>query len=89
MPGRQILEDTKGAFVHVLNWASSQEEYEGKVRRWADGLFAFVEEIEGVEPFKNRTKKKEVDEEPWKLSRRAEREAKEVRFWTFHLLLPG
>lgn len=85
--GSQILDDTKGAFVNIITWASDAEEYERKARLVIGHLGGlFLSEVIDPEPVDMRRTKKNCDfeEEIEDMILRAEGNPNAIIYGTFH-----
>jgi len=84
--GSEILEDTKGAFVNIVTWASDADEYRRNAELIARRLGLFVADIENPEPVETRRKNSSgvFDEEIEDMISRAEGNPNAIIYGTFH-----
>lgn len=82
-PGTDLLGDSKGAYVNVLAFASSKDEYEFEVKRAVTDLGLFAFEFEDVEPFEQRAAHRALDDTLRTLAVEVF-ETKQPRFAAFH-----
>jgi hypothetical protein len=82
----EILEDTKGAFVNMVTWASDAVEYKCNVELIAHKLGLFVSDVENPEPVETRRKNNTIvfDEEIEDMISRAQGNPKAIIYGTFH-----
>ncbi len=86
LDGCVILGDAKGAFVHVVMWASSIEDYSHKSATTAAEMKMFVVEIAEPEPVSvRRNREGDFNEEIENIISRSEDYPDDVVFGTFHL----
>jgi hypothetical protein len=80
-----ILGDAKGAFVHVVTWASDPEEYRRNADLVLGELGLFVVEVESPEPVAARGRKvARFDEEIEDMIARARAIPNAIIYGTFH-----
>ncbi len=81
-----ILGHTKGAFVHIVTWASNADEYRRNAELIASKLGLFVADIENAEPVEKRRQNRSVvfDEEIEDMIFRAEGNPNAIIYGTFH-----
>jgi hypothetical protein len=84
--GNEILGDTKGAFVNIVTWASSAEDYKRNAETVIGDLGGlFVSDVLTPEPVKTRRVKKVVfEEEIEDMISRAEGNPNAIIYGTFH-----
>src|SRR5438046_8903700 len=82
----EILEDTKGAFVNIVTWASDADGYRRNAELIASRLGLFVVDIENAEPVESRRKNKSVvfNDEIEDMMTRAEENPNAIIYGTFH-----
>lgn len=84
--GGDILGDAKGAFVHVVTWASDPEEYRRNADLVLGELGLFVVEVESPEPVAARSRKRATfDEEIEDMIARARDIPNAIIYGTFHM----
>jgi hypothetical protein len=54
LPDAEVLRDVSGAYVNVLTWASSVEEYKQKIKIVMETMKLRIVEIEDAEPIGQR-----------------------------------
>jgi len=83
LPTCDILGNSKGAYVNVLAFASTAEEFEVEVNRAVADLGLFVIECEDIEPFAQRAAQRLLDDELHELAAEVHK-TRQLRFATFH-----
>ena len=78
-----ILGHAKGAYVNVLAFASTKDEYESQVTKAVEDLGLFAFEFEDVEPFERRAAQRVIDDSLHMLAAEV-LETKHPRFAAFH-----
>ena len=80
--------DGKGAYVHVVAWAESQERFRDRVIAIAaEQLDCIVREIEDVDLLENKMQGEDFPEEFLNMRETAHRQRNDVVFGTFHTWL--
>ena len=79
-----VLEDMKGAFVNIVTWAASAEEFKYNAELVLSKLHLFVVEIQDFEVVSRRRKKVEFSEEIEDMIERAECNPNAIIYGTFH-----
>ena len=86
LEGCEILDDAKGAFINIVMWATSSEDYKSKSESTAAGMKLFVVDIERAEPVIARRKREgDFGEELEDMISRSEDHPDEIVLGTFHL----
>jgi hypothetical protein len=86
LEGCEILDDAKGAFINVVMWATSNEDYRSKSELTVAEMRLFVADITSPEPVITRRKREgDFDEEIEDMIARSEDNPDEIVFGTFHL----
>lgn len=86
LEGCEILDDAKGAFINVVMWATSSEDYRSKSESTVAEMKLFVVDIERPEPVIARRKREgDFGEELENMISRSEDHPDEIVFGTFHL----
>jgi hypothetical protein len=81
----EILRDVKGAFVNIVTWASSVEDYARNAELIASELGLFVCEVVGPEPVEMRRKRVgEFEEDIEDMISRARDNPNAIIYGTFH-----
>jgi hypothetical protein len=84
--GCEILDNAKGAFINVVMWASSIEEYGRKSKSTVGEMKLFVVDIARPEPVRaRRDRESDFGEEIEEIIARSEEYPDEIVFGTFHL----
>jgi|SRR5579859_554870 len=86
LEGCEILDHAKGAFINVVMWATSSEDYRSKSESTVAEMKLFVVHIERPEPVIARRKREgDLGEELEDMISRSEDHPDEIVFGTFHL----
>ena len=85
LEGCEILDDAKGAFINVVMWATSSEDYRRKSESTVAEMKLFVVDIERPEPVTARRKREGLGEVLEDMISRSEDHPDEIVFGTFHL----
>jgi hypothetical protein len=83
IPGQNLLNGAKGAYVNILAMASSSSDFKDKVKKSVIDLGLNLLHIEDVELFSERSKNYEITESIKNLAKEVS-ETKELRFGNFH-----
>ena len=84
LEGCEILDDAKGAFINIVMWATSSEDYRCKSEATVAEMKLFV--VERPEPVIARRKREgNFDEKLEDMISRSEDHPDEIVFGTFHL----
>lgn len=83
LPGSEALGKAKGAYVNALAWSSSRSGFEEAVSTALTPLGLFAFEFEDVEPLRERTSNRVLDQELLSLAEEVGR-FREPRFAAFH-----
>jgi len=75
----------RGAFVNIVAWAESQQDFEELVTRRADELDCLMVELEQVKPLAERMKEEDYPEELITMRETATRQPADTVFGTFHI----
>src|SRR4051812_7366938 len=73
-----------GAFSNIVTWARDRSEFRAKAEIIAAELNLFVVDVEGVEPFEQRTERWTVSDEIEDMVQRAEFNPQAIVYGTFH-----
>jgi hypothetical protein len=84
LPECDFLGGKAGAFVNILTWASTKQEYRKKVQLLLSDLRLRLVDIEAPEPLTKRLQRSEVDEEISELARQAAANPNAILHATFH-----
>ena len=84
--GCEVLENEKGAFVHVVTWAMSPFEFKRKAGLVLGKLHLFVASVEDLEPYDERLKQEGPmeDDEITEIVSRAEGNPDAIIYGTFY-----
>jgi hypothetical protein len=74
----------KGAFTHVLAWATSEGVFRQKVKKMMSDYRLDVMDISDIEPFSARTARCDVAEALHEIADEMLRQPNAVRYGTFH-----
>jgi hypothetical protein len=80
----KLLQGSSGAFVNVLTWAESQDEFQRKARTLMDHLHLDIAEIEGAEPLKNRGSLDSLEEDIAEIAAEMQFTPDAIRYSSFH-----
>ncbi len=75
----------KGAFVNVVAWVESQEEFQERVKRHVEELDCILVELERVQLLETRMSAEDYPEELINMRQTAKREPNDAVFGTFHI----
>ena len=78
------LEDAKGAFVNVVGWARSEENFRTLVAQVANEMALELLEMDDCEPFSERCSRIDVSDEILQMVTTAREQPNDVVFGTFH-----
>jgi len=73
-----------GAFTNIVTWAGDPVEFRKKAETIAATMNLYVADVEGEEPFAERTRKHSVSEEIEDMAERAESNPNAIIYGTFH-----
>jgi len=79
-----FLGNSRGAFVNIVTWASSTDEFRRKAELVLGKLGLLVIEVEGAEPVSTRREKAELSEELEEIIERAGANPRAIIHGTFH-----
>jgi hypothetical protein len=82
--GATFLADAKGAFVNMVTWAASTQEFRNNVELVLRELGLYVPEVENPEPVSIRRKSAELDDDIEDMISRAEHNPNAIIYGTFH-----
>jgi hypothetical protein len=82
---RRFGDDGKGAYVNIVAWAASGQEFEDRVRVISADLDCIVIEIDNVTSLDARMEEPDYPEELITMRTTAERQPRDVIFGTFHI----
>jgi hypothetical protein len=80
----KLLDDATGAFVNVLTWAASEDEFCAKARELMDHLHLDLVRVEKMEPLKNRGLQEGLEEEIAQIAEEIRSTPDAIRYSTFH-----
>jgi hypothetical protein len=75
----------KGAYVNVVAWASSKQEFAERVKQTATELDCLLLELESIKPLEERMEESDYPEELINMQTTARRQRKDVVFGAFHI----
>lgn len=81
---RRFGDDGKGAYVNIVAWASSAEEFADRVKRTAAELDCLLRELAGVKLLEDRMEEPEYPEELITMRATSQRQMKDVVFGNFY-----
>ena len=81
---RRFGDNGKGAYVNIVAWASSEQEFADRVKRTVAELDCLLLELEGVKLLEQRMEETEYPEELITMRATSERQRKDVVFGAFH-----
>jgi hypothetical protein len=84
LKGSRTLEDSKGAFVNLVTWASDAEGYRCNADLVLTELGLFIVSVENPEPVWMRRQNAELDEEIEDIIARAQDNPDAIIYGTFH-----
>ena len=84
LKGSTALGDAKGAFVNIVTWAQSVEEYRRNVDLVLGELRLFIVEVENPEPVSVRSEKAVFEEDIQDMIARAQDNPNAIIYGTFH-----
>jgi hypothetical protein len=76
---------SKGAFVNVVAWVESQEEFQERVKRHVEELGCVLVELEKVQLLEIRMSAEDYPEELINMRQTATRQPNDTVFGTFHI----
>jgi hypothetical protein len=79
-----FAEDERGAYVNVIAWACSEEEFCKKVRKAAADLSCILQESEKVQLLEQRMEETEYPDELITMRATAQRQPDDIVFGTFY-----
>lgn len=82
---KRFGDEGKGAYVNIVAWASSEEEFGNRVRQAATDLDCILEELEGIQLLERRLKDPDYPEELIDLRVAAQRQADDIVFGEFQI----
>jgi hypothetical protein len=82
---RRFGDDGKGAYVNIVAWADSEEEFGRRVKQAAKDLDCIVLELEHVQLLEERIEDPESPEELITMRTTAQRQPTDIIFGTFHV----
>lgn len=81
---RRFGDDGKGAYVNVVAWASSEEEFKQRVEKITPELNCILLELEHIQPLKERMEQPDYPEDLIDMRSTAERQPDDIVFGTFY-----
>jgi hypothetical protein len=81
---RRFGDDGKGAYVNIVAWACSEEEFGQRVKQGATELDCILLELEHVQLLDERIESPESPEELIDMRTTAQRQPSDIIFGTFH-----
>lgn len=82
---RRFGDDGKGAYVNIVAWAPSKQEFAERVKQTATELDCLLLELEGIRLLEDRMEESDYPEELIDMRTTARRQPKDVVFGTFHI----
>ena len=87
LPGCKLLEEAKGAYVHVMAWAETPEELHKKASLRAADVSLEIVQMSDTEPWSIRTAAQELHTEFFEMESRIQSDVRGVAFGRFHAWL--
>ena len=87
LPGCKLLEEAKGAYVHVMAWADSAEQFQKMARLRAADLSLEIVELRDTQPWSIRNSADELRAEFFEMETRISTDVRSVAFGRFHAWL--
>ena len=81
---RRFGDDGKGAYVNIVAWADSEEEFGQRAKQAAKGLDCIVLELEHIQLLEERIEDPESPEELITMRTTAQRQPADIIFGAFH-----
>jgi hypothetical protein len=86
LEGAHVLGSAKGAFVNIITWATSPDEYRSKAKLVLKKLRVYIVDIVRPEPVAKRRKREgDFEEQIEDIIQRVEDNPKAIIYGTFHL----
>jgi hypothetical protein len=82
---RRFGDNGKGAYVNVVAWAKSEEDFEERVEHRVAGLDCILLELDDVQPLDCRMSEDDCPEELITMRSTANRQREDIVFGTFHI----
>jgi hypothetical protein len=82
---RRFGDDGKGAYVNIVAWATSEQEFAERVKQTATELDCLLLELGGIKLLEQRMEEPEYPEELINMRTTAWRQPKDVVFGAFHI----
>lgn len=82
---KRFGDDGKGAYVNIVAWASSEEEFGNRVRQAAMDLDCVLEELEDIQLLEGRMNDPDYPEELIEMCATAQRQPDDIVFGDFHI----
>jgi hypothetical protein len=79
------LDGGKGAWANVVAWVDSQDEFEKRIRRHADGMGYVLVELDEVQLLETRMSRENYPEELIDMRQTATRQPEDSIWGTFHI----
>ncbi len=87
LPGCKLLEEAKGAYVHVMAWADTAEQFQKMARLRAADLSLEIVEFQDTQPWSIRNSADELRGEFFEMQTRISTDVRSVSFGRFHAWL--
>ena len=84
LPDSEILKDVSGAYVNVLTWAETREEFRTKAQELMDYLRLMLVEIENPEPLSKRGDIEVLDPDVAEIARQVQGNPEAIMYGKFH-----
>jgi hypothetical protein len=82
---RRFGDDGKGAYVNIVAWADSEQQFADRVKAMAAELDCILLEVEGIKLLDERMEEPDCPEELLTMRTTAQRQPQDVVFGTFHI----
>lgn len=87
LPGCKLLEEAKGAYVHVMAWADTSEQFQKMARLRGADLSLEIVEFRDTQPWSIRNSADEFRAEFYEMQSRISNDVRSVAFGRFHAWL--